>query len=692
MAIITPDRFDPLKAYCNVRLQQGVPLVDADVNELDDIRKFEVRAFLKWFVGDGVPEGNDGFRIASFTRAQVVLPGAPQPLPAHDDFQILVGAQSDPVPAGVGAMTTDTTLAPVGKALYNCGRCIVDGLDVIIQKDTNYKDQPLFDAAVAKRLGVPPLVRIPDVAGPVLVYIDVWERLVKPTDVDGNDLILQPLGTESCARTKREWVVRTREGTTVPARGKEGFLENHSYYGLAIINRRMNGSDPLPIAPADITDLRRQGLLIPPSTLIHDTLGVDQAEYGRGEGRPNVSLREAINALIRGELPGTAEQEIQSISERHDDFMSYGFTFDRAGGCIAFWLVQPDGFQGQIVGARWDPVYPGAGFPALAQIRDPQKTYTNLGQPNAVVVPTGDILLLYSGKLSGETSNVFFKSAPDVSSLSAMTGQAASSVATVDHEFPYAVVVPMSGGGGYIVFFWISLMPSGAQLMFRRRLYDASWKENKAKWADDNDVQLSTTVVNTITSPPKAAPIGLFHAIAGSDGDVWVVFAASGADTELMRVPMSGSVSYKTKVTVPGVVGSRDAFLLNDGTGTVWVFFRSTQGIYFQQFTSTSVKPLAEAAVVPGSSQGRLPSAALDHRGGIWLFWSTSDINSSQIVAARWNPVTNAWGAVSPVIKARNQQFAVVTRDSTGVLWVFTWHNSGPNTNRLNFRRIYAEI
>ena len=64
MAVITPDTFDPLRSYISVRLQQGVPLVDADWNEAHDVRKFEVQAFLKWFVGNGVPEGNDGFRIA----------------------------------------------------------------------------------------------------------------------------------------------------------------------------------------------------------------------------------------------------------------------------------------------------------------------------------------------------------------------------------------------------------------------------------------------------------------------------------------------------------------------------------------------------------------------------------------------------------------------------------------------------
>ena len=84
MAVITTSTFDPLKARCNVRLQQGVPIVDADWNELDDIRKFEMRAYLKWFVGDGIPDGSDAFKIEAL--------GAP----TADDFMIRAGSAAMP--------------------------------------------------------------------------------------------------------------------------------------------------------------------------------------------------------------------------------------------------------------------------------------------------------------------------------------------------------------------------------------------------------------------------------------------------------------------------------------------------------------------------------------------------------------------------------------------------------------------
>src|SRR4051812_12821849 len=51
--------------YVGVRLQQGVPLLDSDWNELEDLRRLELQALVKMFIGTGVPVGNDGFRVSS---------------------------------------------------------------------------------------------------------------------------------------------------------------------------------------------------------------------------------------------------------------------------------------------------------------------------------------------------------------------------------------------------------------------------------------------------------------------------------------------------------------------------------------------------------------------------------------------------------------------------------------------------
>ncbi|MBL7189114.1 MAG: hypothetical protein ISS70_22535 [Phycisphaerae bacterium] len=52
------------KHYVGVRLQQGVPIIDADWNELEDLRRYESEGMGTWFIGNGVPVGSDGFRIA----------------------------------------------------------------------------------------------------------------------------------------------------------------------------------------------------------------------------------------------------------------------------------------------------------------------------------------------------------------------------------------------------------------------------------------------------------------------------------------------------------------------------------------------------------------------------------------------------------------------------------------------------
>ena len=200
--------FKPLEARCNVRLQQGVPIVDADWNELDDIRRFELRAYLKWFVGDGIPPGSDAFSIETF---DVNEPDA------IDDFMILAGAPPRPPNA-----------SDYDHAMRFAGRAIVDGLDVIIPQSIKYRSQPLFAAAM---FGVPKIPPIPPGGNEIAIYLDVWERLV--TAQDDPSLVLSGIGTESCARVKREWCVRARKGKALPQPADPDFIAGHSYCLLA---------------------------------------------------------------------------------------------------------------------------------------------------------------------------------------------------------------------------------------------------------------------------------------------------------------------------------------------------------------------------------------------------------------------------------------------------------------------------
>ncbi|MBD1836297.1 hypothetical protein H6F61_27345 [Cyanobacteria bacterium FACHB-472] len=233
MGNFSRDTFDPLKRYVSVRLQQGVPLLDADWNEMDDIHRSELRTFIKWFIGNGIPANSDGSKNDAFRIAAM-------PTPDSENFRILADGSND----GSGT-----------------NRCLVDGVDVFITQDIAFKAQPLHENYSGRNLRVAPdaipvdpnapkIKSIPTTAGSYLVYLDVWEWEVNAS-VDKSHLVNELLGVETCVRLKRAWVVRVFRA------GEESRLPNHSYYLLATIARQTDGAV---IAPEHITDQRRTGI------------------------------------------------------------------------------------------------------------------------------------------------------------------------------------------------------------------------------------------------------------------------------------------------------------------------------------------------------------------------------------------------------------------------------------------------
>ena len=173
------DTFDPRKGYVGIRLQQGVPLLDRDWNELEDIRRYEEWKLRKWYVGNGTPD--DGFKISAVG-------------PPANDFKI-------------------------GK-----GRCIVVGFEVVNEPEGKdyilYSEQKGVDALTTPSSGQ----KREDT-----VYLDVWIEEVTSED---DPVLKNPdvNNIETCVRHKLEWYVRVCEGS----RGydKEDY---HHYYDLAEI-------------------------------------------------------------------------------------------------------------------------------------------------------------------------------------------------------------------------------------------------------------------------------------------------------------------------------------------------------------------------------------------------------------------------------------------------------------------------
>ncbi len=218
MGNISRDTFDRIKHYVNVRLQQGVPVVDSDWNEAQDIRKDEIETFLKWFVGDGVPFGDNGFAIVA----------------EGNDFSIADGL------------------------------CLVKGRIAVNDwtKDENhdeplrYSSQPLTDEALASIWGVDPLPPLtpPESSATDTVYLDVWEREVNA--VEDPEIVNEVIGIETCVRTKREWAVRIwRESGELPEIRKDQEGREHYFYPLATLNWEGAGI-------GTITDLRRTRLTL----------------------------------------------------------------------------------------------------------------------------------------------------------------------------------------------------------------------------------------------------------------------------------------------------------------------------------------------------------------------------------------------------------------------------------------------
>ena len=273
MAIVSPNTFDPLRRYVSVRLAQGVPLADADWNESDDARRYELRAFLKWFVGDGVPQGNDGFRITAINSAT--------------SFTITAGG------TGPGALLA--------------GRLLIDGLEAFITADVGFTAQPLHGsqpgaAALATAWGVPVIAALPAPPAPattrtLAVYLDLWERLV--TQAEDPSLVLAGLGTETCSRLRREWVVRVRVGTAAPVQGDADFLAGHSYGLLARITQTSAGT----ITAGNVEDRRRRGVSLPSqmdfSQLMADAFGAGYVADGTGVPKLAFPMRDVINSMLR---------------------------------------------------------------------------------------------------------------------------------------------------------------------------------------------------------------------------------------------------------------------------------------------------------------------------------------------------------------------------------------------------------
>jgi hypothetical protein len=191
MGNFSRNTFDPTKNYVGVRLQQGVPLVDADWNELDDAIRSEIYNGFSQIFPDGVEPGSQSLQIVQAS-------------------------------------------APANNLAMTAGAILVGGRPLRVPTAVNYTAQPWFNnpaRALQDGVAVIPLLTTPNTNRTDLVFLDVWEREVRSTE-DAN-LINHVIGVETCVRVKREFAIRVAEGTqTLPAPPA-----GHSFMPLALLHR-----------------------------------------------------------------------------------------------------------------------------------------------------------------------------------------------------------------------------------------------------------------------------------------------------------------------------------------------------------------------------------------------------------------------------------------------------------------------
>lgn len=147
------DTFDERKRYIGVRLQQGVPLLDRDWNEMEDIRRWSERHLVEGFVGTGA---------------------------------------ADP---GAFAVTAPETQVP-NDVVIRAGHFSFRGYHVENDEDVLFSEQ-------GDRVPLPTVAE----GGSLRLYLEVRETRVDAT-MDPDLANTQDVNMETCVRDRLDWAVR----------------------------------------------------------------------------------------------------------------------------------------------------------------------------------------------------------------------------------------------------------------------------------------------------------------------------------------------------------------------------------------------------------------------------------------------------------------------------------------------------
>lgn len=620
------------KHYVGVRLQQGVPILDADWNELEDIRRYALHTFLQWFVGNGVPDGNDGFQVV--------------PIDGVDNDFLIRG----------GDGTTE-----------GAGRCLVEGLTVTNEDDLSFSDQSLVgDAGLADAWGVPPLdpISTPTADGPILVYLDVWEREVDAAE-DSSHLVNPVIGVETCVRVRREWVVRVREGNDLPASGDADHTPGHRYYGLASIERRTGDAS---IQPSDVSDLRERQLLMPPATLVPDLFGTSTEVYRRGEGRPSIDMRTALNALLRGELPASAPELLASGAP--DNETGSSIVEDADQNLWVFFVSTRNGNQDLFLRRYTHATRSWSDDEALTT--DPGDDH----DPIALMDTTGDIWLLWHTDRGAATQNIWMKR---YRASSASWDSDEELISSTDLDLEHTLLEDPNTN---IRVFWTSLRDAGQPTLWTRRYTRAA-----DAWSADQQLVASGTADQEPTAAVDAA------------GTIFLAWQSSrDADDQIYwnRYDLSANPQGPEDRIAPSGEDQRDPYILIDSRDVVHAFWRGrvsgTWQIHHARFDRAADSWTVVAQFPLDAFNNFDPTPVEDTLGNLWLFWRATRAAGEVLLYRIFNVATDSWSPERAVTNVpADYRLGAAFSSTTGAVWVL-WNETEGGVTQAYHRQFFPVV
>ena len=418
-------------------------------------------------------------------------------------------------------------------------------------------------------------------------------------------------------------------------------------------------------------------LLVPPASLIEDMLGTTATRYRQGLDRPAVSLREAVNALMRGELPSSQDAPIAPNASNDD----MSFAFDFTGPDITgFWHSDRVGGIDQVFAVRWPQ-----NDTAAAGTTPPQQITTGvIGHrlPQSVQLPGGDFVVVYETN----ARDIHFKRGPHPAGIAAAPETAVATDPVVFERHPFVV-----RNGTQLVFFWHSA--TGPRWVYRRRNYPGvNFDEATANWLDaPAGVELSPIV-------PAAASTaaGEFHAISVGSR-VFATFRTSTNDIAVVALdPVTAAIETWGGVPFATAAVDQQPFLVTDGTNVFVVWRAGDTGIFHERWNAATNLWAGTGSLIPGTdapgNADSRPTVVADSLDALWMFWVSNRGGTQDIWVVRRNPLTGGWGEPRQVVAATGtDDLPFATVDPGGVIWLF-WRSNRTGNFDLFFKRLVTVV